>query len=409
MPSAIEATLRPYQTEGFHFLAYLSTNQFGGVLADDMGLGKTLQALTWLAWLREKQKKQLPSLVIAPKSVQENWGAEVARFYPKLRTLTWKTGEIEDNIDPKKFDLLIINYAQLRNRSEHLKALAWNAVIVDEAQNIKNPTSQSAQVACALNSNHRLALTGTPIQNKLEELWSLFDFAMPGFLDSRGAFRRRFTINNRVDWPAVNEHLKAHPHVTSLKSDALKERHWRTLMRHFGVASLHLYSRAQLWLRGLDDPWARDAAGEIVAVEAQPVPPPELLAVAGAKSLDGFFSINSNWPGRKHQDLVTRFKARTGRPWMTSQGIDGYGQIQIYREALEKAGVADRRRVADQIRRMDSTTGAAEYFSGPLKWDERGRRIGAGLVIAQWQGGQPVPVYPASLATHKPIWPGAKS
>ena len=142
---------------------------------------------------------------------------------------------------------------------------------------------------------------------------------------------------------------------------------------------------------------------------AGPSATPELLGVAGAKSLDGFFSINSNWPGRKHQDLVARFKVRTGRPWMTSQGIDGYGQIQIYREALEKAGVADRRRVADQIRRMDTSTGAADYFTGPLKWDERGRRIGAGLVIAQWQGGQPVPVYPASLATHKPIWPGAKS
>ena len=206
MPSAIEATLRPYQTEGFHFLAYLSTNQFGGVLADDMGLGKTLQALTWLAWLREKQKKQLPSLVIAPKSVQENWGAEVARFYPKLRTLTWKTGEIEDNIDPKKFDLLIINYAQLRNRSEHLKALAWNAVIVDEAQNIKNPTSQSAQVACALNSNHRLALTGTPIENRLMDLWSIFAFAMPGVLGSRAAFAK--TFDNAKD-PFARRRLSA--------------------------------------------------------------------------------------------------------------------------------------------------------------------------------------------------------
>ena len=91
---------------------------------------------------------------------------------------------------------------------------------------------------------------------------------------------------------------------------------------------------------------------------------------------------------------------------MTSQGIDGYGQIQIYREALEKAGVADRRRVAEQIRRMDSSTGAADYFTGPLKWDATGRRVGAGLVIAQWQGGQPVPVYPPALATHKPIWAG---
>jgi len=81
----------------------------------------------------------------------------------------------------------------------------------------------------------------------------------------------------------------------------------------------------------------------------------------------------------------------------------------IYREALEKAGAADRKKVADQIRKMDSATGAADYFSGPLKWDERGRRVGAGLVIAQWQGGQPVPVFPPAIATHKPVWPAPKA
>ena len=132
----------------------------------------------------------------------------------------------------------------------------------------------------------------------------------------------------------------------------------------------------------------------------------ELLNVAGAKNLENFFSINSNWPGKRHQELVTRFKTRTGRPWMNAQSLDGYGQVMIYREALEKAGVADRRKVAEVIRKMDSAAGASEYFSGPLKWDERGRRIGAGLVVAQWQAGQPVPVYPPAIATAKPIWPG---
>ena len=139
---------------------------------------------------------------------------------------------------------------------------------------------------------------------------------------------------------------------------------------------------------------------------AGPSGTPELLNLAGAKNLENFFSINSNWPGKRHQELVARFKAKTGRPWMTSQSIDGYGQVMIYREALEKAGAADRKKVADVIRRMDSTTGAADYFSGPLKWDERGRRVGAGLVIAQWQGGQPVAVYPPAVATAKPVWPG---
>ena len=139
---------------------------------------------------------------------------------------------------------------------------------------------------------------------------------------------------------------------------------------------------------------------------AGPSGTPELLNVAGAKSLENFFSINSNWPGKRHQELATRFKARTGRPWMTSQSLDGYGQVMIYREALEKAGAADRRKVADAIRKMDTTTGAADFFNGPLKWDERGRRVGASLVIAQWRGGQPVTVYPPVAAVAKPVWPG---
>ena len=139
---------------------------------------------------------------------------------------------------------------------------------------------------------------------------------------------------------------------------------------------------------------------------AGPSGTPELLNLAGAKNIENFFSINSNWPGKRHEALVARFKAKTGRPWMTSQSIDGYGQIMIYREALEKAGAADRKKVADVIRKMDTATGPADFFSGPLKWDERGRRIGAGLVIAQWRGGQPVAVYPPAVAAAKPVWPG---
>ena len=139
---------------------------------------------------------------------------------------------------------------------------------------------------------------------------------------------------------------------------------------------------------------------------AGPSATPELLNLAGAKNLENFFSINSNWPAKRHQELVARFKARTGRPWMTSQSLDGYGQIMIYREALEKVGAADRRKVAEYIRKMDTATGAADYFSGPLKWDERGRRVGASLVIAQWRNGQPVAVYPPSIAAAQPVWPG---
>lgn len=140
---------------------------------------------------------------------------------------------------------------------------------------------------------------------------------------------------------------------------------------------------------------------------AGPTATPEALNLIGAQGLENFFSINSNWPGKRHQELVTRFKTRTGRPWMTAQSLDGYAQVMVYRDALEKAGAADRRKVADAIRRMDSTGGAAEFVNGPLKWDDKGRRVGAGLVIAQWRGGQPVAVYPPATATHTPVWVGA--
>jgi len=205
-PTCIHATLRPYQLDGFHFLAYLSKNQFGGVLADDMGLGKTLQALTWIAWLRGTQNLTKPSLVIAPKSVQENWHSEARKFFPELRGMVWKTGEIPTNLNTDKFDLLIVNYAQLRSQKELLSRNAWGAVIVDEAQNIKNPTSLSTQACCELPSEYRLALTGTPIENKLMDLWSIFSFAMPGVLGTRASFTKTF---DKKDDPLARRRLSA--------------------------------------------------------------------------------------------------------------------------------------------------------------------------------------------------------
>ena len=205
-PPCVHATLRPYQMEGFHFLAYLSKNQFGGVLADDMGLGKTLQALTWIAWLRSTQDLTKPSLVIAPKSVQENWHSEARKFFPELRGLVWKTGEIATDLETGMFDLLIVNYAQLRNQKELLTRKEWGAVIVDEAQNIKNPTSLSTQACCELPSEYRLALTGTPIENRLMDLWSIFSFAMPGVLGTRASFSKIF---DKKDDPLARRRLSA--------------------------------------------------------------------------------------------------------------------------------------------------------------------------------------------------------
>lgn len=206
LPRALTADLRPYQVEGFHFLAYLSENRFGGVLADDMGLGKTVQALAWLAWLREQGLLDGPALVICPKSVQDNWRAEAAKFYPGLRVEVWNRATAGRKALDGSADLLVIHYAQLRAHADALQKNVWGAVIVDEAQAIKNPGSQNARTACALVAPQRLALTGTPIENRLTDLWSIFAFAMPGVLGHRAAFTRQF---ERSDDPLARRRLAA--------------------------------------------------------------------------------------------------------------------------------------------------------------------------------------------------------
>ncbi len=211
-PASVLATLRPYQLEGFHFLAYLSTNGFGGVLADDMGLGKTLQTLTWLAWLREdtlakaiaatpegavgdpaKPTVLPPSVVVCPKSVCDNWRAESARFTPHLSVRVWGPGEVERM--PSELaaaDIHILNYNQLRAVGEKLADQPLLCVILDEGQYIKNPGSVTAMIARTLKARHRLVLSGTPIENRLLDLWSLMTFAMPGVLGNRANFQKVF-------------------------------------------------------------------------------------------------------------------------------------------------------------------------------------------------------------------------
>lgn len=195
VPASIRAELRPYQVEGFHFLAYLSANNFGGILADDMGLGKTLQTLAWLAWLREQPDcEKQPTLVVCPKSVVDNWRAEATRFAPDLRVRILPIGASDDNVEEARAngEIVVANYAQLRALEGPLGTAPWLAVILDEAQAIKNPESQTAKIAWKLKAAHRLALSGTPIENRLLDLWSILQFAMPGVLGTRAAFGKAF-------------------------------------------------------------------------------------------------------------------------------------------------------------------------------------------------------------------------
>ncbi|MGJ8695048.1 MAG: SNF2-related protein [Verrucomicrobiaceae bacterium] len=200
VPAELNATLRPYQVEGYQFLAYLATNGFGGILADDMGLGKTIQSITYLLWLREyahkntKSKKKLgPALVVCPKSVLDVWATEAGKFAPELKVKVLRT---RDDLDLKEveevLDILVLNYAQLRVCGDQLNKVRWLTVILDEGQQIKNPDSKAAKCARELDAENRLVLTGTPIENRLMDMWSLMAFAMPGVLGTRAYFKRRF-------------------------------------------------------------------------------------------------------------------------------------------------------------------------------------------------------------------------
>ena len=181
LPAGVRAQLRPYQHAGYRWLCFLQDAQLGGILADDMGLGKTLQALCALV------RAGGTSLVVAPTSVLRSWQGEAARFAPELKTCVFHGPKRELDEDA---DLVITSYALLR-LDERLRR-PWTYVVLDEAQAIKNPGSQTAQAAFALEAEHRLSLTGTPVENRLDELWSQLHFLMPGFLGGRTSFQERY-------------------------------------------------------------------------------------------------------------------------------------------------------------------------------------------------------------------------
>jgi superfamily II DNA or RNA helicase len=191
LPKGLKAELRPYQKDGFDFLAHLVQIKLGGILADDMGLGKTLQTLTWLAWLKERNRKNpKPSLVICPASVLHNWRREAEKFTPDLKVLVLESGAARHNLRKQipQNDIIVTNYALLRRDLEELQKFAFRAVILDEAQFIKNPGAQVTQSVKQLKCEHKLALTGTPLENRLLDLWSIVDFIQPGYLGNQEHF-----------------------------------------------------------------------------------------------------------------------------------------------------------------------------------------------------------------------------
>ncbi|TFF40447.1 helicase SNF2 [Pseudomonas sp. RIT623] len=188
-PKGLNATLRPYQQQGLNWLQALREMGTGGILGDDMGLGKTLQTLAHL--LLEKQAGRLtqPALAVMPTSLVPNWLDEAQRFAPDLRVLALHgPGRAKHFAKLADYDLVLTTYALAPRDLEHLKAQAWHLLVLDEAQNIKSSTSKAAQAVRELQANQRLCLTGTPMENNLGELWSIFHFLLPGWLGDSKRF-----------------------------------------------------------------------------------------------------------------------------------------------------------------------------------------------------------------------------
>ena len=219
VPKDLKAKLRDYQLTGFNWFKTLSYYEFGGILADEMGLGKTLQTITFL--LSEKGKK---SVIVTPTSLIYNWKSEFEKFAPNLN-IKIIHGNKEERIFTKEYineyDVLLTTYGTLRNDYNLYEDINFDYCIIDEAQNIKNSLSQSSEVVKKLNAKVKFALTGTPIENNLMELWSLFDYIMPGYLYSKKKFQDKF-IKNEKGIIELKKYIK--PFILRrLKNDVMSE------------------------------------------------------------------------------------------------------------------------------------------------------------------------------------------
>lgn len=191
---ALEKTLRSYQKEGVYWLRFLERSGFSGILADEMGLGKTLQTLTWLQMERhDEAARGKPALIVCPTSLVDNWGEEAEKFTPNLKVLRLHGADRHEHWDKvKDSDLIVTSYALLRRDLDKYLEIDLSVAVLDEAQHIKNRTTQNAKAAKQIKATHKLVLTGTPIENSVADLWSIMDFLMPGYLSNHKVFREHY-------------------------------------------------------------------------------------------------------------------------------------------------------------------------------------------------------------------------
>ncbi len=212
-PEALHATLRPYQVRGYSWLDFMRRYGLGACLADDMGLGKTIQTIALILREHEQNNTTAPALLVCPTSVIGNWQREIQRFAPALRTMVHQGADRRQGKSfhsvLQDYEVVLTSYPLLNRDRDTLDGVEWSIVVLDEAQNIKNPSAKQTQAARALTATTRIALTGTPVENRLTELWSIMTFLNPGYLGSEDSFKKQFARPiERTNDPQATEQLK---------------------------------------------------------------------------------------------------------------------------------------------------------------------------------------------------------
>ena len=392
LPPTLQAELRDYQVEGFVWLARLARWGAGACLADDMGLGKTVQAIAVML----DRAAEGPCLVVAPTSVCPNWEAEIARFAPILTTHRFSTATdraaLIAGLGPN--DVLVCSYTMLHLTAEALAGRPWQMVVLDEAQAIKNAETKRAQASLTLQAGFRLALTGTPVENYLDELWSLFHFINPGLLGSREGFQKRFAVPIERDRDAhARQALRAliRPFLLRrTKAAVLSElppRTEQTVTVEMSEAERAFYEalrrRALESIEAMDAPKGRrkiQILAEITRLRRACCNPALIDAAAGVPSskLDAVLELVEELLRNRHRALVF------------SQFV---GHLGLVRAALDARGIG------------------YEYLDGSTPADERERRVasfqsgGAPLfLISLRAGGTGLNLTAADYVVHLDPW-----
>jgi len=264
LPENLTATLRPYQIAGFRWMVRNSSIGFGSLIADDMGLGKTVQVIaTLLKFKQDGKLKKEKALIIVPTTLLTNWEKEIEKFAPSLKALVYHG--TARKLDIKNYDMLITTYGMVRTDLAKLKTMSWRLVVIDEAQNIKNSNTDQTKAVKSLKSDFRIAMSGTPVENRLSEYRSIMDFVNPGYLGSEKAFEEEFAkpiqlnhdqkkaaLFRKITAPFILRRLKTDKTIISDLPDKFENNHYCALSREQAAIYQNVVNNALEEIEGLD-------------------------------------------------------------------------------------------------------------------------------------------------------------